>query len=106
MYTDKQYMKFASDKLRQMKHEINEVLVLLGENTESVSNDTDESCVLHGVGDSHASEPTDKDNQSFVDGTLEIITDSGNSFMCKAVHNSSPCVHHCGDSKCVIYPKL
>jgi hypothetical protein len=48
------------------------------ENTEGVSNDTDESGVLHGVGDSHVSEPTDKDNQSFVDGTLEIRTDGEN----------------------------
>lgn len=48
------------------------------ENTEGVSNDTDESSVLHGVGDSHVSEPTDKANQSFDDGTLEIRTEDEN----------------------------
>ena len=50
--------------------------ILNSENTVSVSNDGDESGVLHGVGESHRSEPTDKANQSFVDGTLERITDS------------------------------
>jgi hypothetical protein len=50
------------------------ILLVLNENTEGVSNDTDESGVLHVVGDSHASEPTDKDSQSFVDGTLDKIT--------------------------------
>ena len=52
------------------------------ENTVSVSNDSDESSVLHGVGESHASEPTDKDNQSFDDGTLERITGAKELIKC------------------------
>ncbi len=54
--------------------------ILNSENTVSVSNDGDESGVLHGVGESHRSDPTDKDSQSFVDGALEIITEPKEDF--------------------------
>lgn len=50
--------------------------LLQSENTESVSDDTTESGVLHGVSESLANDLTDKVSQSSVDGTLEKITET------------------------------
>ena len=83
------------------KLNIDDVSNLLGENTVSVSNDSDESSVLHGVGESHASEPTDKDSQSFDDGTLEIITEAKEVYCNSCYRSIKPFT--CYYEKCADY---
>ena len=78
-----------------------EILSLLGENTGGVSNDSDESGVLHGVGESHRSEPTDKDNQSFDDGTLERITEAKEVYCNSCCRSIKPFT--CDYEKCADY---
>ncbi len=55
-----------------------EILCLVSENTESVSDDPTESGVLHGVSESLANDRTDAVSQSSVDGALEKITEDEN----------------------------
>ena len=53
------------------------ILSLMGENQESVSDASQESCVLHDVSDSHASRSSEVEGNSVsVEGALEIITDT------------------------------
>jgi len=61
----------------------NEILSYLDENTEGVSDASDESGVLHSVSESHASEPTDTDSLAAGELPLEKRTDYEN----KCRHN-------------------
>jgi len=94
---------FKEDK-KDMANTYYEILSLMGENQESVSDTPDESCVSHDVSDSNASRSSEVEvNSVSVEGALEIITDDGR--FCIRGELDCYCVKHglerdtCGDSR-------